>query len=331
MSIKNPVTRITTAALSAILLSAAMTGVAEATNLRSGFNSNTLARNDDLSTGPVDLGFTANFFGDASTGRSIYNQVYVNNNGNFTFTAPSGQFTPSALNGATSLPIIAAFLADVDTRGAASSEVTYGRGTVNGRNAFGANYVNVGYFPSRTDKINDFQLVLIDRGDTGVGNFDIEFNYDRIQWETGGASGGVDGLGGTSAFIGYSNGSGTAGTNFQLCGSGVNGAFLDGAASISCSSELNISQSLALTANALASGSNLSSNLFTQGQVSGFARFSARDGGVIIDETPTGNPNEPTSTSPTADVPEPADILGTALAGLALIGLKRKMSKKAKL
>ncbi len=360
ISVKNPVTRITTAALSAILLGTAMSGVASATNLRTGFDSNTLARNDDSSTGAIDLGFTANFFGNAATGQNVYNQVYVNNNGNFTFGRPLGSYTPFGLTTNTSVPIIAAFFADVDTRGAASSPVTYGRGTVNGRNAFGANYVNVGYFPSQTNKINDFQLVLVDRADTGAGNFDIEFNYDRIQWETGGASGGSNGLGGTSAAIGYSNGTGRAGTFFELCGSRINGAFLDGAAPVSCSATPNLNAGLNLTAldpaatvssnltaldPAATVSSNLAANLRTVNQVAGIARFSARGGTVVIDQTPatppSGNPSEPTSTSPTAGeptstspttaVPEPADMLGTALAGLALIGLKRKMSKKAKL
>ena len=68
-------------------------------------------------------------------------------------------------------------------------------------------------------------MVIIDRSDTGAGNFDFEFNYDQIQWETGGASGGSNGLGGSPARGGYSNGSTTS---FELQGSGVSGAFLDG-------------------------------------------------------------------------------------------------------
>jgi hypothetical protein len=69
--------------------------------------------------------------------------------------------------------------------------VTYGSGTADGRQAFGVNWIDVGYFSSRTDKLNQFQLVLIDRSDTGAGNFDIEFNYGNILWETGEASGGI--------------------------------------------------------------------------------------------------------------------------------------------
>jgi hypothetical protein len=78
------------------------------------------------------------------------------------------------------------------------------------------------------DKLNSFQVILVDRSDTGAGNFDIEFNYDQIQWETGDASGGTGGLGGSSAAVGYSNGTGTPGTFFELPGSHVNGALLDG-------------------------------------------------------------------------------------------------------
>ncbi|MCK7490428.1 MAG: hypothetical protein MZW92_00410 [Comamonadaceae bacterium] len=67
-------------------------------------------------------------------------------------------------------------------------------------------WIDVGYFSTAADKLNSFQLILTDRSDTGAGNFDIEFNYDRILWETGGAGGGVNGFGGTSAAAGYTDG-----------------------------------------------------------------------------------------------------------------------------
>jgi hypothetical protein len=188
-----------------------------------GFSANSLPPNDDGSTGAVNVGFSLNFFG-AQT-----NQVFVNNNGNVTFNLPLAQFTPSALNTDNGgIPIIAPFFADVDTTNPASNVVTYGNASVGGHNAFGVDYINVGYFLSHADKLNSFQLILVDRSDTGAGNFDIEFNYDQIQWETGDASGGTNGLGGSSARVGYSNGTGLPGTFFELPGSGVNGAFLDG-------------------------------------------------------------------------------------------------------
>lgn len=194
--------------------------VAQAGAVVGGFNSDTLAANDDGSTGLVNIGFTANFFG------TNYSQLYVNNNGNVTFTNPLNDFTPFDLN-STNMPIIAPFFGDVDTRGAGSGLVTYGQGTFDGHAAFGVEWPAVGYFGSHVDKLNTFELILVDRSDTGAGNFDIIFNYDQIQWETGDASGGSGGLGGSSARAGFSNGTGVAGSFFEINGSAVNGAFLD--------------------------------------------------------------------------------------------------------
>lgn len=87
----------------------------------------------------------------------------------------------------------------------------------------------MGYYSQRTDRLNTFQLVMIERSDRRAGDFDIEFNYRTVRWETGDASGGTGGVGGTSARAGYTNGTGQAGTYAELAGSGVNGAFLDGA------------------------------------------------------------------------------------------------------
>jgi Tol biopolymer transport system component len=188
-----------------------------------GFNANSLPGNDDGSTGQVAIGFPSpiNFFGSSAS------TLFVNNNGNVTFDQPLSTFTPFILN-STNLRIIAPFFADVDTSGTGAGTVTYGSGMINGRPAFGVNWLNVDYFPSggatHTSR-NSFQLILIDRSDTGAGNFDFWFNYGQIQWETGGASGGdVNGLGGFSARVGYSNG---LAVSYEQTGSGVNGALLD--------------------------------------------------------------------------------------------------------
>lgn len=191
-----------------------------ATRSNSGFSSNLLDRNDDLSTDLVPTGFQANFFG------STYDSLYVNNNGNVTFDGPQSTYTPYGLT-STNRVIIAPFFADVDTRNTASGVTTYGIDNVNGHTAFGVNWFNVGYYAYNVDKLNTFQLVLIDRSDVSPGDFDIEFNYDQIQWETGDVSGGSGGLGGYSAHVGYSNGTGVAGSYFELAGSGVPGSFLD--------------------------------------------------------------------------------------------------------
>lgn len=191
----------------------------------SGFSTNTLAANDDGSTGAIPLGFTVNYFGLNSGAET---QVYVNNNGNITFDHALSAYTPTGLTADTGTAIIAPFWGDVDTRGAGSGLVTYGTDTVNGHAAFGVDWPAVGYYGEHTDKLNTFQLVLIDRSDVGAGDFDIEFNYAQIQWETGDASSGHDGLGGDSADVGYTNGTGVTGSYYELPGSAVNGAFLDG-------------------------------------------------------------------------------------------------------
>ena len=187
--------------------------------IRPGFNASTLPANDDASTGLVPFGFTANFFG------ATFSGGFVNNNGNLTLDAPLLQFTPFGLT-ATDRVIIAPFFADVDTR--LGNVVTFGPGTVNGRSAFGATWPGVGCFNQIVSVLNFFQVLLIDRSDVEPGDFDIEFNYDSIQWEAGRASGGnAVCLGGTTARAGFSNGSGLPGTSFELPGSGVDGAFLD--------------------------------------------------------------------------------------------------------
>jgi hypothetical protein len=149
---------------------------ADAAAIRPGFAADFLAANDDGSTGLIPLGFTANFFGNPYTG------AYLNNNGNMTFNNPLSTFTPFGLTGPLANPIIAPFFADVDTRGVGSDLMRYGPGTVGGRTAFGVTWagVGVGFFSSRVDLLNKFQVVLVERSDIAPGDFDIEFNYDQI-------------------------------------------------------------------------------------------------------------------------------------------------------
>jgi hypothetical protein len=202
-----------------------------------GFNTFSDGRNDDgtYTTGgcnnsspggtcsgtPVPIGFTANMYGVSS------DSLYINTNGNITFDSPLPTFTPFSLDDAFR-QIIAPFFADLDTRNPASGVVTFGNGTFDGRAAFGVNWIDVGYFEEHADRTNSFQLLLVDRSDTGAGNFDIVFNYDRILFETGDASFGIGGLDGLSARVGFSNGTGAPGESFELPGSGVPGTFIDG-------------------------------------------------------------------------------------------------------
>ncbi|WP_433334455.1 nidogen-like domain-containing protein [Spirillospora sp. CA-294931] len=179
--------------------------------------------NDDQSSPRVALPFPVDFEGRRFTG------LWVNNNGNVTFDAASGDFTPAPFQELES-PMIAPWWADVDTRAPGTRPVRYGTGSAEGRRAFCVQYDAVGYYDGHADKLNSFELYLVERSDAGDGAFDIMFRYKRLRWETGDFSGGSQGLGGTSAAVGYSNGTGKPGTFFEMPGSRTPGSFLDGSA-----------------------------------------------------------------------------------------------------
>lgn len=196
----------------------------------SGFDSSSLPANDDGSTGLVAFGLSGplNFSG------THYSGAYLNNNGNMTFGAALSIFTPFGITGG-SIPMIAPFFADVDTR--TGPLMQFGNGTFDGHAAFGQTWREVGYYSEHLEHRNTFQTLLVDRSDVAAGDFDIYFNYDTITWETGEASGSdANGLGGSSAHAGYTNGDGAF---YELPGSGVNGAFLDGGVNALSSHSLN--------------------------------------------------------------------------------------------
>ncbi|MCF7674900.1 MAG: hypothetical protein K9N23_04095 [Akkermansiaceae bacterium] len=197
--------------------------------MRPGFDDVEFGRNDDK-TYPdsddnpapvewVDIGFDVHYYG------TTYSQCYVNNNGNITFDGALPIYTPKPL-GSQNAVLISAFWADVDTRHQDSGLTRFSSQPemADGRQAFGVTWRNVGYFETRMDKTNSFQLLLIDRSDVNTGDFDVEFNYNQIQWETGEASEGVDGLGGLPARVGLADGTGGY---IEYAGSGETLAFLD--------------------------------------------------------------------------------------------------------
>jgi hypothetical protein len=185
-----------------------MLGVTNA--IRSGFDQQILDRNDDGSTDVVNPGFFIDFYGTSNA------TLYVNNNGDVTFNSPQSGYTPKTL-ASLGAEVIAPFWADVDTLNINSGVVQYGTNRVDGHMAFGVDWVNVGYFSQHVDKLLSCQLVIIDRSDIGAGDFDMEFNYFKVQWEWGDASPNVP------PRAGYSDGI----NGYELPGSGVTGAFLD--------------------------------------------------------------------------------------------------------
>jgi hypothetical protein len=175
-----------------------------------------LAHGDDNSSGAIDI---TSVFGSAGIDffGTHYTSLYINNNGNITFEAPNGAYTPTAINAGFHNPIIAAFWADVDTRG--HGNVYYDEDAADG--VMTITWDHVGYYNQRSDKLDSFQIVLINEGN---GNFDILYRYGQMQWTTGDASGGTGGLGGTVARAGYSAGDGVH--YFELPQSGNQAALL---------------------------------------------------------------------------------------------------------
>lgn len=142
-------------------------------------------RNDDGFSGPIDLGYTLNFFG------TDYSQIWINNNGNISFGNGISAFTPNGPQGAIQ-PVISPFFADVDTRNANSGVVSVRQDIPNETIV---TWDNVGYFGDHADKLDSFQLVLRGPGfDVPAGEGQVGFFYKSIQWEVGDASGGVGGF-----------------------------------------------------------------------------------------------------------------------------------------
>lgn len=155
-------------------------------------------RNDDGFSGPINLGFSLNFFG------TTYTQFWINNNGNISFGNGISDYTPTGPTGA-SQPIISPFFADVDTRGS-NSGVVY---LLQLPNEDIITWDHVGYFDSNDDKLDTFQLVLRGSGyNVPSGQGQIGFFYTTMGWETGDDSGGTDGFGGTPAAVGFGDGNG---------------------------------------------------------------------------------------------------------------------------
>jgi hypothetical protein len=192
-----------------------------------GFGENSLGPEDDSPSASIDVstifGAGLNFFG------TTYSSLWLNNNGSVTFGSPLSSYSPTSITAATSIPIIAPFWADVDTRvdptappPPAGDQVWYDLDTQN--KIFTATWDNVGYYREHTGTTNSFQLRLIAVGDKG--DFDIQFIYQSIGWTTGDASGGKNGLGGQVAHAGYSAGTGNSTDFFELTESGNQGAML---------------------------------------------------------------------------------------------------------
>lgn len=154
-----------------------------------------IPRNDDGSYGPIALPFGFDLYG------SVYNQVWINTNGNLTFTGAYSTYSPTGFP--FSMPMVAPFWADVDTRNLGGGQIYFKLSATN----LIVTWDHVGYYNQKIDKLNTFQVVISDGVDpiTGLGQ-NVCFHYEDMQWTTGDASQGVNGFGGYPATVGANKG-----------------------------------------------------------------------------------------------------------------------------
>ncbi len=161
---------------------------------------------DDCSSAALPLLFNFCFYGTNET------QVYLNNNGNLSFSAPFFTYVPVPFP-TVGYDMIAPFWADVQTNCVNPGTVCY-EGTAS---HFIVTWSNVTSFYCEGTLFNSFQVIITDGSDPilPAGN-NIGVNYGQMQWTTGTASGGAGGFGGSSAIVGVNQGNGVG--YFQIGG-----------------------------------------------------------------------------------------------------------------
>lgn len=170
-----------------------------------GFGTGVLEGNDDGSSSEIDI--TPAFPNGLPYFGQTYRSIYVNNNGSITFGGATGTFTPMRFP-LTGNRMIAPFWADVDTR-------TGGRPARNGvywdvrPGQLVVTWYRVGFYPNDDSLQNTFQLIITSNATLDQDDlWRVELRYQRLQWTTGGASGGVHGFGGSPAQAGFDAGDG---------------------------------------------------------------------------------------------------------------------------
>ena len=162
---------------------------------------------DDSYKGPIPLGFNFSLYG------AVYNQVYINTNGNITFGQGFTTFTATGLPGTNAVPpMIAPFWADVDTELADTLAMPYPSGNIWFKvfpNRLVVTWNRVAYFARNADKKNTFQVTIMANTAPGFTGNDVFFAYGDMQWTTGGADGSNNGFGGTPATVGINKGDGS--------------------------------------------------------------------------------------------------------------------------
>ncbi|MEM9196350.1 MAG: nidogen-like domain-containing protein [Pseudomonadota bacterium] len=187
-----------------------------------GYGEVTVPRSDD---GYFAYDITSIFPQGINVYGTVYDEMFVNTNGSVSFGNGILAYSPRAIE-AGYTPMFAPFWADIDTRAGAlkgdeSGEIHIDFDTVN--EVITVTWDSVNYYDRQGKAQNSFQLQLEYKGGT---NFNLQFRYGDIDWVSGDASGGSNGIGGTVATAGVTAGNGAAGSHIEIPGSGKQGKML---------------------------------------------------------------------------------------------------------
>lgn len=138
----------------------------------------------------IDLPFWARF------GANTYRHVWVTNVGHASINSPFGGGWDSGRNmqttyGLTRLKFAPWWGIVTGSTSSGGSTTTFGEITYQGRPAICATWTGIGHVMNTCStqpvvnwsETNNFQLLLVDRGDVGYEDFDIVFNYGSVQWD----------------------------------------------------------------------------------------------------------------------------------------------------
>jgi hypothetical protein len=140
-----------------------------------------LARDDDSFVN-VPLGFNFAFYG------TTYTSCYIGNNGLISFGSGVSSFTPEAIPTTLRVPIIAPYWADVDTRQTGNGTTVQPSGRVWYKlypDRLVVIWCRVGYYNSKSNLKNTFQLILRRNTVAPAPVPDVTFVYGNLQWERG--------------------------------------------------------------------------------------------------------------------------------------------------
>lgn len=179
---------------------------------------------DDSPLLTVPIPFNFCFYG------TNYTSLNLSANGNVQFSTNSTAFSSTGFP-STAVNMIAPFWADGESM-VSSGGVTYGKIYIDPHPTYMIiSWDSLGYFNDMVDKLNSFQLVITNGLDPILPpGKNVGFYYKKMQWTTGGASGGTGGFPttqpGTPATIGANQGNGV---DYFLIGRfGVPGSIYDG-------------------------------------------------------------------------------------------------------